>query len=48
MLYSIEWIQSQTNLTVDQQNAVFRDPLNYGHIAAFGGVSDHLALVMEI
>jgi hypothetical protein len=47
MANTIPTILAMGGLNPAQQLALFRQPLNYGHIAHFGGVSDHLPLVMD-
>lgn len=47
MMQSIATINSSYMTTVARENA-FRKDVNYGHIAHFAGVSDHLPLVIDI
>lgn len=47
MLQSIARINQAYQTTVDRETA-FRKDVNYGHIAHFAGVSDHLPMVIDI
>ncbi|MCB0713701.1 MAG: hypothetical protein KDD67_15345 [Ignavibacteriae bacterium] len=48
MARTIPQILADPNLDANGQLSLFREDYNYAHIARFSGVSDHLALVMDV